>query len=180
MSFSALRIIDTFYPKDDALRRTLLIHSWQVACCALDVARRHPELHLDKSLLFDGAMLHDIGIFLTDAPDIHCHGSEPYLLHGCLGGALLRNLHLESLAPFCERHTGTGLSETDFISNGLKLPQVATAPVTLEEQVVCYADKFYSKSFPSVIRDAEGVCRSLARYGDDVVSRFRQWHLLFG
>lgn len=180
MIMSPFSFIDTYYPDNNALRRMLLVHSWQVASRALLVARRHPELHLDKSLLFQGAMLHDVGIFLTDAPGIHCYGVEPYLLHGCLGGELLRERGRVDLARFCERHTGTGLTQADFHSNGLQVPDVETAPVTLEEQVVCYADKFYSKSSLYRERNAEQVCLSLAKYGDEVVSRFRQWHLLFG
>ena len=82
MIMSPFSFIDTYYPDNNALRRMLLVHSWQVASRALLVARCHPELHLDKSLLFQGAMLHDVGIFLTDAPGIHCYGVKPYLLHG--------------------------------------------------------------------------------------------------
>ena len=37
-------------------------------------------------------MLHDIGIFQTDAPGIHCFGSQPYICHGRLGAELLRKI----------------------------------------------------------------------------------------
>ena len=85
-----LDIIYKYYPADDALRRLLLKHSRQVADKALAVCERHPELHLDRQLVYEGAMLHDVGIFLTHAPGIFCHGSEPYLLHGRLGAELMR------------------------------------------------------------------------------------------
>ncbi len=50
-------------------------------------------------------MLHDIGIFLTDAPGIHCHGTAPYIAHGYLGADLLRReRYSEDVARVAERH----------------------------------------------------------------------------
>ena len=46
--------------------------------------RPHPELSLDKDFLYEAAMLHDIGIFLTDAAGIHCFGDKLYICHGYL------------------------------------------------------------------------------------------------
>ena len=100
-----LDIIYKYYPADDPLRRLLLKHSRQVADKALAVCERHPDLQLDRQLVYEGAMLHDVGIFLTDAPGIFCHGSEPYLLHGRLGAELMRKEGREDLARICERHT---------------------------------------------------------------------------
>ena len=77
-----LQIIDTYYGNNEALREILVRHSRSVTAKALDVARRHPELGLDEQFISEAAMLHDIGIFLTDAPSIHCHGSNPYICHG--------------------------------------------------------------------------------------------------
>ena len=177
---NVFEIIDRYYPEPSNLRRVLLVHSWQVAEKSLEVARKHPELHLDEMLLFDGAMLHDIGIFLTHAPGIFCEGTADYLLHGYYGGRLLRREGLDALARICERHTGTGLSTADFEKRGLEVPDVGLTPETLEEKVVCYADKFYSKSSLYRLRTAEDVVRSLAKFGDEVTSRFLEWHSLFG
>ena len=63
-------IIDKYYADNEALCQILLIHSRSVADMALKVAYRHPELGADESFLEEAAMLHDIGIFLTDAPGI--------------------------------------------------------------------------------------------------------------
>ena len=90
MKMQTLDVIYKYYPEDNALRRLLLHHSRQVADRALTIARKHPELQLDTAFLERAAMLHDIGVFLTDAPGIHCHGTQPYLLHGRLGAELLR------------------------------------------------------------------------------------------
>lgn len=164
-------IYDLYYPADDALRQLLWRHSQDVARVALEVADSHPELSLNRSILLDGALLHDIGICRCDAPGIHCHGSESYMQHGPLGAAMLRSLpdadaRTEMLARICERHTGTGLPGYE--------------PETLEEQVVCYADKFFSKSHPERQRNAEQTAAMLSRFGDASVERFMEWHYRFG
>ena len=68
----ALGIIDKYYPEDNELKRILLTHSRLVADKALWIADRHPELNLDRQFLEEAALLHDIGVFLTDAPGIYC------------------------------------------------------------------------------------------------------------
>ena len=53
------------------------VHSRQVTERALRIADAHPELAIDRPFVQEAAMLHDIGIFLCDAPGIACHGSNP-------------------------------------------------------------------------------------------------------
>lgn len=175
-----LDIIYKYYPADDPLRRLLLKHSRQVADKALAVCERHPELHLDRQLVYEGAMLHDVGIFLTDAPGIFCHGSEPYLLHGRLGAELMRKEGREDLARICERHTGTGLTAEDIRRQGLPLPLEDFRPETEAEKVICYADKFFSKSHPDAEKTAAQVVKSLAKFGPESPVIFQAWDERYG
>lgn len=175
-----LDIIYKYYPADDALRRLLLKHSRQVADKALAVCERHPELQLDRQLVYEGAMLHDVGIFLTDAPGIFCHGSEPYLLHGRLGAELMRKEGREDLARICERHTGTGLTAEDIRRQGLPLPLEDFRPETEAEKVICYADKFFSKSHPDAEKTAAQVVKSLAKFGPKSTAIFQAWDERYG
>lgn len=175
-----LAIIYKYYPTDNALRRLLLHHSKQVADKALAVAERHPELRLDRELLYDGAMVHDIGVFLTHAPGIHCEGTAPYICHGRLGAELMRKEGLDALARICERHTGTGLTAEAIRQRQLPLPAQDFCPETLEEQVICYADKFFSKSRPASEKPLEDVLRSLLKHGEQGVQQFLLWHERFG
>lgn len=177
---NVFEIIDRYYPYDNDLRRVLLIHSWQVAAKALEVAKKHPEFNLNLKLLFEGAMLHDIGIFKTYAPGIYCFGQADYLLHGYWGGKLLRNEGNEALARICERHTGTGLSVSDFEKRGLSVPPVELIPETLEEKIVCYADKFYSKSSLYRLKTVDSIVANLRCHGEECSSRFSEWHVLLG
>lgn len=124
-------------------------------------------------------MLHDIGIVLADAPGIECYGTEPYIRHGLLGAEILRAEGLEAHARVAERHTGTGLTVEQITRQQLPLPARDFSPETLEEQVICYADKFYSKSHLEREKTPEQVLRSLEKFGDEGVERFRRWMEMF-
>ena len=91
-------LIQKYYADNPALHQLLLTHSRSVADKALDIVRRHPELGADAHFVEQAAMLHDIGIFLTNAPGIHCHGKHPYIMHGILGGELMRQEGLPNIA----------------------------------------------------------------------------------
>ena len=173
-------IIRKYYPDDDELRQLLLLHSRQVANRCLECCDRHPELSLDRQFVEVAAMLHDIGIRWCDAPGIFCHGTEPYLRHGLIGGRVLREEGLPRHARVCERHTGAGLTRQQIEEQQLPLPPADYLPETLEEQLICYADKFYSKSHPERVLTAEQTAKSLEKFGLDGVERFLHWHSLFG
>lgn len=174
-----LKIIDKYYPEDNELRRLLLRHSRDVANKALAVCDRHPELNLDRQFVEEGAMVHDIGIFLTNAPGIFCHGTDPYIRHGIDGAELLRDEGLPRHARVCERHTGAGISREQIEQQQLPLPDIDLLPETLEEQVICYADKFFSKSHPDRVRTVEQAANSLAKFGGDGLLRFSRWAKMF-
>jgi uncharacterized protein len=83
-------------------------------------------------------------------------------------------------AQVCERHTGTGISREQIIRQQLPLPlDGCYEPETLEEQVVCYADKFYSKSHPEMERTVEQTARSLEKFGEAGLKRFFRWVDMF-
>ena len=172
-------LIDKYYPEDNALKRLLLQHSLSVARKALQIVAFHPRLHLDSQFVEEAAMLHDIGICQTDAPGIYCHGTHPYICHGILGAAMLRAEGFERHARVCERHTGAGLSLHDIVGQNLPLPHQDFLPVTLEEQLICYADKFFSKSHPEQEKTIEQAERSLSKFGTEGLERFRNWVRLF-
>ena len=175
-----LSIIDQYYPSENELRRILLTHSRQVADRCLLIARKHPELKLDTEFLEEAAMLHDIGIYACDAPSIQCFGTEPYICHGLIGGKLLREKGFVRHAQVCERHTGTGISREQIIAQNLPLPlDGCYEPDTIEEQVVCYADKFYSKTNPVAERTVEQTARSLEKFGEKGLRRFFKWVDMF-
>lgn len=174
------RIIDKYYPEGTRLRDILIRHSRQVADKALDIMRRK-HLDLDPAEVEAAAMLHDIGIFLTDADGIDCHGTEHYLRHGYLGARLLRHEGVdETIASVAERHTGAGITADDIRQMGLPLPEGDYMPRTLLERLVCYADKFYSKSGDMSAKSLERVRQSMLRHSPATLERFEALHREFG
>ena len=173
-------IILHFYPEDTPLRQCLLRHSTQVREKALALLRNAPG-SCDPEIVVNGAMLHDIGIRLCHAPEIFCTGDEPYIRHGLLGAELLRAYDpaLEVYARICERHTGAGLTAENIRNQSLPLPVRDFLPETMEEKLICLADKFYSKSGDMEEKPLEKVRRSLARFGTDSLERFDGMYGLF-
>lgn len=168
-------LIDKYYPEDDALKALLIKHSRQVADKCILACERHPELKMDKDFVEEAAMLHDIGIRWCNAPGILCEGDEPYIRHGLIGGEILRKEGYPQYARVCERHTGTGLTREQITRQNLPLPAEDFTPETLEEQLICYADKFYSKSSPNRVRSVEETARSLEKFGREGVEKFLEW-----
>jgi len=173
-------IINKYYGEEGDLRRILIVHSQSVAHKALQIVSLHPELNIDSQFVEEAAMLHDIGIIKTDAPGIKCFGTEPYICHGILGAEMLRQEGMPRHARVCERHTGAGLSLHDIVSQNLPLPHQDFLPETLEEKLICYADKFFSKTHLDIEKPIEKVERSIAKFGDDGLERFREWEKIFG
>ena len=176
---NALALIDKYYPEVNELKHILLTHSRSVADKALALARLHPELKLDLQFIEEAALLHDIGIFLTDADGIHCYGSHPYICHGYLGADLVRKEGYPRHALVCERHTGAGLSLKAIEERNLPIPHREMVPVSLEEQLICFADKFYSKTKLDKEKSLEKARKSIERHGEEGLERFDNWCRLF-
>ncbi len=121
-------IIEKYYPEENELKHILMVHSRKVADKALQIVDRHPELGADREFVEEAAMLHDIGIFLTDAPGIYCFGSQPYICHGVLGADLMRKEGFPRHALVCERHTGAGISLQDIERQQLPIPHREMLP----------------------------------------------------
>lgn len=173
------KIIDKYYPEANRLRDILILHSRQVADRALRICNAHPEMGLDRQFVEEAAMLHDIGIFRCDAPGIACHGTEPYICHGRIGAELLRSEGYERHARVCERHTGAGLSAREIEQQNLPLPHRDFLPETIEEKIICYADKFYSKSHLDRCKTLPQAEKTISRFGDEGLQRFLLWERMF-
>lgn len=175
-------IIYRYYEQGSPLCNLLIKHSEQVAAMARQLAERLVAQHtpVDIDFVVEAAMLHDIGILGTDAPGIYCHGTEPYICHGVIGRSMLDEIGLFRHALVCERHTGTGLSLQEIQERDLPLPHRDLLPLSIEEKLVCYADKFYSKSHVGPARSLEITRSKLLKFGGDTIARFDAMMTLFG
>ena len=169
-----IEIIDK-YCKEEKLKHILLTHSRSVADKALDIVRRHPELEVDAQFIEEAALLHDIGIVSVNAPRIECYGTEAYIRHGVLGAEMLRAEGLELHARVCERHTGTGLTMEQIVQQELPLPHQDLQPQSIEEQIICFADKFFSKTRLDEEKNVEQARRSLEKFGEEGLAKFDAW-----
>jgi len=176
-----IKIIEKYYKEHPEAKRFLLAHGSMVAKKALEVAKRLSHLAPDMDFIKEAALLHDIGIFLTYAPDIGCHGDKPYILHGILGREILESEGLPRHAIVCETHVGVGLTIEDIKKNKFPLPLRDMTPKTLEEKIIGYADKFFSKSKdPLREKPLEYVRKEIGGYGEDKLKVFDEWAKLFG
>ncbi len=174
-----IEFIDKYYKDFPELRNILLTHSEAVCERALRIVDAHPELGADRQFVAEAAMLHDIGIIFCNAPKIYCFGKHHYIEHGYLGAELLRKEGLPRHANVAERHTGTGLTLDEVRQNNWPIPLQDYSPRTIEEQIICYADKFYSKSHIDIELPLDKVRTSIWKYGADSVARFDKWKNLF-
>lgn len=177
MAIDPVDILRDHYPPGSTAYDLLVRHGEQVAAKALAVADRWGDDLMDRAFLYEAAMLHDIGIFRTDAPQLGCRGPEPYIRHGVIGRDLLEARGLPRHALVCERHVGVGLSIADIRRQGLPLPERDMRPVTLEEEILCYADKFFSKTTrrEEAARTIPDIMTLLERHGVAQARRFEIW-----
>lgn len=111
------------------IQHSIIRHSEKVANQALVIANKITKANVDKNLIEIGAILHDIGRSET-------HGFH----HALKGGNILRQRGFsEKLARICETHILGGLDKEDAKEMGL--PEKDYLPLTLEEKIICLADK---------------------------------------
>lgn len=171
-------LIDKYYADQPELKQILITHSEQVRDRALQIVDAHPEWVeqglVDRQFVAEAAMLHDIGILYVSAPKIHCMGDRPYIEHGYLGAELLRREGLPKHALVAERHTGSGISLEQVLREELQVPERDYCPLSLEEKIICYADKFYSKSHLGEENSPSRVREMIWRYGHDAILRWEE------
>jgi len=106
-------------------------HSENVAAIAVAIAKRIARrgTPVDIGLVELGAWLHDVG-------RAKCHT----LAHGIVGAEMLRKAgYSERVARIVETHSLSGIAESETI--GFGLPKRDLLPRTIEEKIVCFADK---------------------------------------
>ena len=175
-------ILAEYYDRQSKAFKILVTHGEQVARKALEAAKRVAHLKPDLEFIENAAVLHDIGILETDTPGLGCSGKHPYIRHGVLGREMLEKVGISEYGLICERHVGVGISADDVNRFNLPLPTRDMIPVTIEEQIICYADKFFSKNGNGKIpekKPVETIISNLKSYGPDKVKRFQSWVDLF-
>ena len=177
-------LIHKYYDNSPQARQILLEHSRQVTRRALKVGRqlqRSERIEIDLQFIAEAAMLHDIGMIQTNTPALGCFGKGSYLRHGIAGRAILENEGFPKHALVCERHIGIGLTASEIHEQRLPLPERDMLPISIEEQIICYADLFYSKNEKKLGEEktVDTVRESLRKYGENKLVVFDQWQRHF-
>ncbi|MBW4056333.1 MAG: HD domain-containing protein [Proteobacteria bacterium] len=156
-------------------------HSRYVAALALEVTDRLTLTKDDRLFIEEAALLHDIGVCQVYAPELGLYGTNPYIMHGVLGRAILDMEGYPLHALVCERHTGVGLTCEEIIRKGLPLPHREMCPQTLPEQIICFADLFYSKKPGRLdkLKSVAQVRKKLLSFGEEKVAVFDAWLVRF-
>ena len=160
----------------------MFTHGRMVAELAVAIAGTIKMAENEIRFIEEAAILHDIGVCKVFAPDILAYGEYPYIMHGILGRDILEGEGLPLHAMVCERHIGVGLSVSDIVSQNLPLPHRDMLPLSLAEEIICFADLFFSKK-PGRLeqkKSVEKVHAKLAHLGDDKVQIFDSWLERFG
>lgn len=154
---------------------TVLRHSMEVLAKGIEIVK-NKKLYgeVDFELIISGSLLHDIGTFglLKNAL------RKDYIKHGIIGGEILRGEGLDREALIAERHTGSGLSKGEIIANGFPLPHRDFLPISLEEKIICYADKFSSKN-PGKKDTIKTIRKEFEAYGENSLKRFLELERMF-
>jgi len=160
---------------------------WTHSNIVSDIAYQLYE-HLPKSvrkqvnseLLINGALIHDIGVYLVQFEDFQEDPSLPrYIEHGFVGAKKIRDEGLGGeLARFAEAHTGVGLMSSDIQELGIEVPQKDYIPITVEEELVCYADKFHSK-YPRFVTYEEAY-EGISKFGVEKEMRLATFKRKYG
>lgn len=173
-------VIKKYYTPETVAYKFLVQHSEMVTRKAVEVAERVRHLNPDIEFIREAAMLHDIGIFLTNAPQLGCHGNKPYICHGYLGREILEKEGYPKHAIVCETHVGAGLTIEDIEKHNFPIPKRDMMPTTIEEKIICYADKFFSKdNEPLKEKPIQKIREFIGKFGEDKLRQFDEWVIFF-
>jgi len=173
-------ILAKHYSTGSTAYEILTVHSVLVTQLALEIAERYternPDTTVDLQFITEAALLHDIGIVGCNAKAIGCEGEEPYICHGVLGREILEAEGLPRHALVCERHTGSGIRANEVREAALPLPERDFLPVSVEEKIICVADKFYGKNPRKLWRRQElgAIDRKIAAWGNGPKTRWEK------
>lgn len=171
------RIIHKYIPPDSWTYPLYIIHCQLVASRAVTIGMRLKLSEESLQFIEEAAMLHDIGIVRTDTPNLYCTGDLPYVCHVIEGRKILEAEGLPRHAAVAESHIGVGITQQDIIEQNLPFPPRDIFPATLEEQIISFADFFYSKNPEKLWQEKplDKIRKSVAKRGQEKSAILEKW-----
>lgn len=156
-------------------------HSLIVKNISLQIAKKLEDnfgIKTDTKLIEIGALLHDIGVYecFDDDNKAVCK----YVLHGIKGyDILIEEKISQKRARFASTHIGVGINKDQIEKENLELPKIDFIPISLEEEIVCYADKFHSKGRPR-FNDFEETLEEMEKINIEYGAILKRYEKKFG
>ncbi|MEQ9424422.1 MAG: HD domain-containing protein [Cyclobacteriaceae bacterium] len=175
-------IIHKYIPPSSPVYQYYITHVTLVTAKALNIARQLEFSSSQMQFIEEAAMLHDIGIIRVNAPEIHCRGSLPYVMHIKEGKKILESEGLPHHARVAENHFGVGgITKQEIEDSGLKLPAENIICHEIEDKLISYADLFYSKNPKKIFHEIRlpDLRNKVKAYGQRQQQIFELWHKEF-
>lgn len=168
------------YAQNDELFEKVYGHCaivWEVAKQLIDTH----NIVLDEELVRVGCLLHDIGVYEHFDENSQYRKDISYLEHGIRGKRILEQEgYPEFLQQFAANHTGVGFTKEEVTRDSLPMPPADYMPLTKEQRLVMYADKFHSKTFPSTFNSFEWYKEHVKKFGSTKSAAFQKLADEFG
>jgi len=156
-------------------------HSQIVKEIALQISanlKKNYAIEADKKLITAGSLVHDIGLY--NCFDDNFQKIVRYATHGQIGYDILKREKVEEkIARFSLCHTTTGLTKEDIVNQEIPMEPKDYIPITLEEEIVSYADTFHSKGHPG-FHTFEEMEQNYTKYGENAVTMLKRFRRKFG
>ena len=134
------------------------------------------KIKIDLELAETGALIHDIGCYdyYNKVENI------PYVKHGIRGYEILKSEGFdEEIARIATIHLGVGITKENIIANNLPFEKRDYIPITLEEELIAYADNFHSKGGPNFMNFEEAK-EKLVKFREESGVIFERFRKKFG
>lgn len=176
-TFSEIEKLHKKYAPDQELFDLVFIHSQIVLEIANQLLEKKAQ-NINKPLIIAGALLHDIGTY-PFLLEIRKTGNAKYYQHSLKSAEILRTEKLpEDLCLLAEHHLGVGLTKEEIMRRDMDLPHKDLMPLTKEERLISYADKFHSKK--PQFNSYESYKAFAGSFGDQNITRFEKLAEEFG
>jgi len=101
---------------------------------------------INTELLQTACLLHDIGAYAFYDEQGERTNKRLYKQHALLGAKIVSDEGIDQrVADLIETHVLMGLSKQEIIESHIPLPARDYSPITVEGELLCYADRFHSK-----------------------------------
>lgn len=149
-------------------------HSDIIRKIALRIAEeleKNRNIKANHELIEIGAMVHDIGYYQCFDDELNVDCTVRPILHGFKGAEILENENLSKLwQRFCLVHPATGFTKEDIEREDMPVRLDDYLPITIEEEIVTYADKFHTK-YPA-FDSYEDILNKIGKFDPDRKVRF--------